>query len=181
MLIGALLGGRSGGRFGGRFGGQNGLVRLTLVSAIGLALSLAGMGLAPGVVWVLPAVVAGGTCNGLLNLATGSLVGIRSAEAVRGRVAAIVGGVASAGQVGALLLGGMLAAVLGPRQIFVLAGLLGMLVPLVLGRRLLASTRQPASTEQPAPSNSRRPPNSQRPPNSRRSPKSRRHRTGGRP
>lgn len=140
LLIGALL--------GGRFRGQHTLVRLALLSAVGLSLSLAGMGLAPGVVWMLPAVVAGGICNGLLNLACGSLVGIRSAEAVRGRVVAIVGGFASAGQLGALLLGGLLATVLGPRQIFVLAGLLGMLVPLGLGRRLLASTRQPAPAEQ---------------------------------
>jgi hypothetical protein len=103
------------------------------------------MGLAPTVAWVLPAVLAGGIGNGVLNLAVGSLVGMRSAEAVRGRVAAIVGGLASAGQVGAMLLGGVLASVLAPRQIFVLAGLLGMLVPLALGHRLLAAAGRPAA------------------------------------
>ncbi|MDQ1738433.1 MAG: hypothetical protein QOE53_85, partial [Pseudonocardiales bacterium] len=135
VLIGALL--------GGRFRGQHSLLRLTLASAIGLALGLLAMGVAPTAAWALPAVLAGGACNGLLNLAIGSLVGMRTAEAVRGRVAAIVGGLASAGQVGALLLGGLLAAVLGPRQIFVLAGLLGSLVPVALGRRLLASADRP--------------------------------------
>lgn len=90
VLIGALLARR----FSGGFGGQHGLVRLALTSAAGLSLSLVGMGLAPTVVWVLPAVLAGGMCNGLPNLASGSLVGIRSAEAVRGRVAATVGGLA---------------------------------------------------------------------------------------
>jgi hypothetical protein len=59
-----------------------------------LSLGLVGMCMAPTAGWVLPAVVAGGICNGLLNLANGSLVGMRSAEAVRGRVAAIVGGLA---------------------------------------------------------------------------------------
>jgi MFS family permease len=128
------------------------LLRLVLVSAIGLSLGLAGMGLAPAVAWVLPAVLAGGACNGLLNLAIGSLVGMRSAEAVRGRVAAIVGGLASAGQVGAMLLGGLLATALEPRQIFVLAGLLGLLAPLGLAHRLLASAEQPVTlpvAEQP--------------------------------
>ena len=146
LLAGALLGGRVLGRFNARSSGaQRRLLRLALVSAIGLSLGLAGMGLAPTVVWVLPAVLAGGVGNGVLNLAIGSLVGMRSAEAVRGRVAAIVGGLASAGQVGAMLLGGLLASVLAPRQIFVLAGLLGMLVPLALGHRLLAAAGRPAA------------------------------------
>jgi MFS family permease len=64
-------------------------------------------------------------------------------------VAAIVGGLASAGQVGAMLLGGLLASALAPRQIFVLAGLLGMLAPLALARRLLASADQPFSPAAP--------------------------------
>lgn len=139
LLAGALLGGR----VPGGPGAQRRLLRLVLAGATGLSLGLAGMGLAPTVAWVLPAVLAGGVCNGLLNLAIGSLVGMRSAEAVRGRVAAIVGGLASAGQVGAMLLGGLLASALAPRQIFLLAGLLGVLVPLGVARRLLASADQP--------------------------------------
>ncbi len=137
LLTGALL--------GSRFRGQPQLLRVSLGSAAGLSLSLLGMGLAPRVGWLLPAVLAGGMCNGLLNLAIGSLVGIRSAEAVRGRVAAIVGGLASGAQVGALLVGGLLAAVLAPRQIFVLGGLLGLLAPLALGRRLLAVPVRPVA------------------------------------
>jgi MFS family permease len=137
VLIGALL--------GGRFRGQYSLLRLSLASATGLALVLVGIGVAPTAAWALPAVVIGGACNGLLNLASGSLIGMRSAEAVRGRVAATVGGLASSGQVGAMLLGGLLASFLGPRQIFVLAGLLGALVPVGLARRLLASADQPSA------------------------------------
>ncbi len=143
LLVGALLGGRFGspGEAGGS--AQLRLLRLALVSAGGLALGLAGMGAAPAVAWVLPVVLLGGACNGVLNLALGSLVGIRSAEAVRGRIAAVVGGLTSAGQVGALLLGGLLAGILGPRQIFLLAGLAGLLVPVCLARRLLTSADQP--------------------------------------
>ncbi|HST47766.1 MFS transporter [Jatrophihabitans sp.] len=146
LLVGALLGGRF--RDGSGATGQLRLLRLALVSAGGLALGLAGMGAAPTVAWVLPAVLAGGVCNGLVNLAIGSLVGMRSAEAVRGRVAAVVGGLASAGQVGALLLGGLLAGILEPRQIFLLAGLAGLLVPVCLAHQLLASA---ASATAPAP------------------------------
>ena len=145
VLVGALLGGRA----RGGSTGPHRLLRLALTSAVGLSLSLAGMGVAPTAAWALPAVLAGGTCNGLLNLASGSLIGMRTADAVRGRVAAIVGGLASAGQVGAMLLGGLLAGVLGPRQIFVLAGLLGALVPVGLGRRLLRSADRPFSPAAP--------------------------------
>jgi len=148
LLAGALLGGR----MAGGSGDQRRLLWLTLVSAGGLSLVLAGMGLAPAVAWVLPVVLAGGLCNGLLNVATGSLIGMRSAEAVRGRVAAITGGIASAGQVGAMLLGGLLASALAPRQIFVLAGILGALVPLALGHRLLLSApARPAASPDPGP------------------------------
>jgi MFS family permease len=139
LLGGALLGGRL--LDGGRFSGPGTLLPVALGSSVGLSIGLAGMGSAPAVGWLLPAVLVGGLSNGLLNLSIGSLVGTRSPEVGRGRVSAIVGGLTSAGQVGALLLGGLLATVLTPRQIFLLAGLLGVLVPLALGRRLLATAR----------------------------------------
>jgi MFS family permease len=145
VFAGAMLGGRL--RRSG--GAQPLLVRLTVASSIGLAISLFGMGVAPTVVWLVPPLVIGGVSNGVLNLAIGSLVGIRSAEAARGRVSAMVGGLASAGQVGSLLLGGLLAGVLEPRRIFVLAGLLGALVAVVLGRRLTASADRSVSPAAP--------------------------------
>ncbi len=140
-----MVGGMWGvGLFGGamlgrRLPGQRPLLRVALGSCALLGLALVGMGVAPNPPWMLPASLCGGIANGLLNLSTSALVGIRTAEQVRGRVSAIVNGLTSAGQVGALLLGGLLAALLAPRTIFVVAGLLGVLTPLALCRWLLAS------------------------------------------
>ena len=128
-----------GAMLGRRLPGQRPLLRVALGSCALLGLALVGMGVAPNPPWMLPASLCGGIANGLLNLSTSALVGIRTAEQVRGRVSAIVNGLTSAGQVGALLLGGLLAALLAPRTIFVVAGLLGVLTPLALCRWLLAS------------------------------------------
>ena len=62
LLVGALLGGRSGPARPPV--DQLRLLRLTLVSAGGLSLGLAGMGAAPAVAWVLPAVLLGAPATG---------------------------------------------------------------------------------------------------------------------
>lgn len=144
MLAGALV--------GGRLPGQRGLLRAALAGCLLLGLGLVGMGLAPSVGWVLPACLLGGTANGLLSLSVLALVGIRTPEPCRGRVSATVNGITSAGQIGAMLLGGLLAVLLDPRQVFILAGALGLLAPLVLGRGLLAAGARPAEVAvSPAP------------------------------
>ena len=137
VLAGALA--------GGRLRGQPSLLRVALGSCLLLGVGLAGMGMAPTVGWVLPACLVGGAANGLLSLTISALVGIRTPEPVRGRVSATVNGLTSAGQLGAMLVGGVLAAVLAPRQIFVVGGLLGMLAPLALGRGLLRAAAAPAA------------------------------------
>ena len=60
-----------------------------------------------------------------------------SRKLVRGRVGSALGGLMAASMVGAMLLGGIAASTLNPRQVFLLAGLLGLIVPVVVGRRLL--------------------------------------------
>jgi MFS family permease len=62
------------------------------------------------------------------------------AVVARGLVAA-TNGIASAAMIGAFVLGGVLAAFASPRQIFLIAGLLGMLAPRTLGRWLLGACR----------------------------------------
>ena len=129
LLAGALL--------AGRLAGQRMLLRTAVGSCLGLGLALVGMGLAPTVGWMLAASVLGGLSNGMLSVAIGAVVGIRSPEAARGRVSAAVNGLSRTGQLGALLLGGLLAAMLNPRAVFVLGGCLGVLVVLTIGRSLL--------------------------------------------
>ena len=130
LLLGALL--------AGRLSGQQTLLRTAAGGCLGLGLALAGMGLAPSVGWMLPAAVLGGLGNGMLSVAIGAVVGMRSPEAARGRVSAAVNGLCTAGQLGALLLGGVLGALVNPRAVFVLGGGLGVLVVLTIGGSLLA-------------------------------------------
>ena len=95
------------------------------------------MAAVPDVALVLPVAFAIGAANGVLNLALGSLVMGRAAADARGRVGAVLNGVASGTQLGAYALGGLLAAALTPREIFAAAGLSGLLGPLLFGRRLV--------------------------------------------
>jgi len=112
-----------------------------LASTVALSLSMRGYTVAPGVAWLLPVAVAGGAANGLLNLGTSALTMMRAPEHARGRISAATNGIASAAMIGAFVLGGALAAIASPRQIFLIAGLFGMLAPLTLGRWLLGACR----------------------------------------
>ncbi|HEX9232228.1 MAG TPA: MFS transporter [Jatrophihabitantaceae bacterium] len=131
MLLGSLV--------GGRWSSQLALARV--VRTVALSLSMLGYTVAPGVAWLLPVAVAGGAANGLLNLGTSALTMMRAPEHARGRISAATNGIASAAMIGAFVLGGALAAIASPRQIFLIAGLFGMLAPLTLGRWLLGACR----------------------------------------
>lgn len=139
LLGGALL--------GGRLRGVGRLARAFVVASALLGAGLAGMGLAPSVQVLLVVAAGTGAFNGVVNVATSALIFGRAAAAERGRVAALIGGVASGAQLGAYAAGGALAEVLSPRTIFVLAGCLGLLVPLALCRGLLrVATPAPAAS-----------------------------------
>jgi MFS family permease len=107
------------------------------------------MGLAPGVVWLFAFGAATGAMNGVLNVTTGALVMGNVAPQERGRVAAVLGGVVSGTQLAAYAAGGALADPLGPRSVFVLAGSLAVLAPLLAGRQLLraAAARHKTDSE----------------------------------
>jgi MFS family permease len=131
VLVGALGAGRI------PVGGQ--AARL-VGAAAALAVGLIAIGLSPTVQVLLVAQFATGIANGVANVCAQTLVMGSAAPAERGRVGALVTGVLSAAELGAYVAGGALAAVLGPREIFVGAGVLGLAVPLLLGRALLRAT-----------------------------------------
>jgi MFS family permease len=139
MLAGSLL--------GARWSTPPALVRVILVGAGVLSAALAGYGFAPSVGWLLPMALTGGAANGLLNLSTGAMTMLRAPYEARGRVSAAVNGVASAAMIGAYVLGGVLANVATPRQLFIASGALGLLAPLAVGRMLL---RAASPTQVPA-------------------------------
>jgi MFS family permease len=138
-LTGSLLGGR-------RLRGQLPLARAFAGAAAALAAGLAAMAVVPNVQFALPVSFGTGAANGVLNLALGSLVMGRAAADARGRVGAVLNGVASGTQLAAFALSGLLAAVLTPREIFALAGLSGLLAPLLFSRRLLRAAAEPRTT-----------------------------------
>ena len=138
-IVGAAygLGALVGSVLGGRLRGDLHLARAFVGSAVGLAAALAAFAAAPSVAWVLPVALAGGAANGVLSLTLGSLVMGRADADARGRVGAVLNGVASGTQLAAFALAGLLAAVLTPREIFVAAGVSGLLAPVLFARRLI--------------------------------------------
>jgi MFS family permease len=123
------------------------LARALLGSAALLGLGLVAMGLSPGVAWLCAFGFATGTMNGVLNVATGALVMGNATPSERGRVAAVLGAAVSGTQLAAYAAGGLLAASLGPRGVFVLAGCLALLAPVATGLPLLrAAARHQAQT-----------------------------------
>jgi MFS family permease len=137
MLGGALA--------GGRLRGTATLARSFVGSCLLLSAGLVAVGAAPTIGWLLPGIALVGFMNGVLNVALASLVMGRTSAGSRGRVSALLTGVASGMQILAFAAGGALAAVLEPRTIFVAAGLLGVLVPLLLGPALIRNVGRDAA------------------------------------
>ena len=129
MLLGSLA--------GRRWTSQRALARVVIASATVVSAAMLGYAAAPSVGWLVPVSVAGGAANGLLNLGISALTMMRAPEPARGRVAASVNGVASAAMIGAFVLGGALSAVISPRQLFLMSGVLGLLVPVAFARSLI--------------------------------------------
>jgi len=137
MLIGALA--------AGRLRGTSTLTRGFVTACLVLSLGLVAVGVAPSVGWVLPGIAVVGFMNGVLNVALGSLVMGRTAADERGRVGALLTGMASGMQIIAFAAGGALASVLEPRTIFIASGALGVLVPLLLGPALIRRATAPSA------------------------------------
>ncbi|MDX6262846.1 MAG: hypothetical protein QOH84_4534 [Kribbellaceae bacterium] len=119
--------------------------RAVLAGTAAIGASCVLMGLSGGVVPLMIGAVAVGCGGGMLNAATGTLVVTRSLDAVRGRVVAALSGTARACSLLALLLGGVVGSLLGPRATFVVAGVLAVLAAAItaglLARRDVVRTK----------------------------------------
>lgn len=114
----------------GRLNGSRQLLRAITLSFAGLggiAVLIAGT---PSIGWLFAVYVVGGVINGLANAATGALIPLRIAEAFLGRANAAFSAMIRASGLGALAIGGLLADVLTPRQLFAACGVAGLLVVL---------------------------------------------------
>lgn len=122
--------------FTGRLKSDLARSRAVLAGTAAIGASCVLMGLAGGVVPLVIGAVAVGFGGGMLNAATSTLVVTRSVDALRGRVVAALSGTARACSLVALLLGGLVGSLLGPRATFVVAGVLAVLAALITGALL---------------------------------------------
>jgi MFS family permease len=95
--------------------------------------ALAPFAVVPAVWMLVPLSVLGGIGNGYANVCAATLLVSRTGEAERGRVSAAAGAALGGAQGVSLLLGGGVAAVLSPREIYATAGLLGVAVSIAIG------------------------------------------------
>jgi MFS family permease len=101
-----------------------------------MSLAMLAFGLAPAILLLVPFALLVGVGNGMANVCAATLVITRTPEQMRGRVSAALWAVLNAASVASLAAGGALAAVLDPRQVYLLAGGLGSMVTLWLAVRL---------------------------------------------
>ena len=132
----------------GRVRTERGQSRATIAGAAIACGALAGFAVAPAVAVLVPLSVLGGIGNGYAGTCLSTLLMTRTAETARGRVSAAANAILGGAQGASLLLGGALAVVLSPRELYAAAGLLG------LGAAgLLAIThRSPEAVPQESPS-----------------------------
>jgi MFS family permease len=95
--------------------------------------ALAPFALVPAVWMLVPLSVLGGAGNGYANVCAAALLVTRTADAERGRVSAAANAALGGAQGVSLLAGGAAAAVLSPRAIYAMAGLLGVAAAIVVG------------------------------------------------
>jgi len=102
-----------------------------------MALAMLAFGLAPAVALLVPFAVLAGAGNGMANVCAATLIMTRTQEHLRGRVSAVLWAVLNAASVASLAAGGALAAVLDPRQVYLLAGGLAGVVTALMAVRLV--------------------------------------------
>jgi MFS family permease len=130
IAVGSLLGGRD--------ATTARRLRWIVLAAGGMALCLVAAGLAPTLLVVAAAWALLGVANGALNTSTSTLLMTRVGDASRGQVIAALMGASRGFSIGALALGGLAAAAIGPRATFVVSGALALAVTVLLAVRVLA-------------------------------------------
>jgi MFS family permease len=95
--------------------------------------ALAPFAVVPAVWMLVPLSVLGGLGNGYTGVCFSTLLVSRTPDSARGRVSAVANATVGGAQGVSLLIGGTIAAVLSPRAIYALAGLLGVAAATAIG------------------------------------------------
>ncbi|AGL13914.1 Transmembrane secretion effector [Actinoplanes sp. N902-109] len=144
---GALLGSVVFGRIGRRWTEPAQLVRLTLLLMGGCCAAVLAAAAVPNALALVPIWLAGGLCNGGLNLFAGVVVARQVPEGARGRAYAVLSSATqSAGMIGFLVAGPLLEMV-APRVLVAAAGIAGLVAVLAC----LAPVRRPGREIAPCP------------------------------
>jgi MFS family permease len=129
----------------------------TIAGAAVACAALAPFAVVPAVWMLVPLSVLGGIGNGYANVCASTLIVSRTPDAERGRVSAAASAAIGGAQGVSLLAGGAVAAVLSPREIYAIAGLVGVAVAIAIGafhaarpartgRQVLARPGEPLSS-----------------------------------
>jgi MFS family permease len=126
--------------------------------ALGLMVSLAGMGLVflvasavPTVLWLVPLYLVGGVFNGGLNSVVGLLVARRVPAGSRGRAMGVLSGASNAAVTVGYVSAGLLMQVLTPRQCLAASGLAGVLTMVAFAVPIMRAARRPHAADEPRP------------------------------
>ena len=104
-----------------------------------IGVAILGVGLAPGLWWILPFYFLGGIGNGAQASVTHILVNTRVPDGHQGRAFAALGAVSNSGPALGFVLGGVFLSFMSPRTGFLISGALVMAGILVFSRDLLKS------------------------------------------
>jgi MFS family permease len=126
-----MLGQAIGPLLAGRVADDRARITVTACSAAGIGVLVALIGLSPALWPMFPLYAVAGLLAGALNGCLSTLVVTRSAEAARGRVIAVLVGATRGCSAAAMIIGGMLGALLGARTTFVIGGALAGVVALL--------------------------------------------------
>lgn len=117
----------------GRIRTERAQIWATIAGAAVACAALVPFAVVPAVWMLVPLSVLGGTGNGYANVCLSTLLVTRTPDAERGRVSAAANAAVGGAQGLSLLAGGAVAAVLSPREIYAIGGLLGVVVAMAIG------------------------------------------------
>ena len=142
--VGSVLGSLLAGRL------HQGLVHLArsilvAITIVGVMIGL--VGLVVRVTYIFPLMAIAGVAAGIAQVAFSTLCVVRSPEALRGRVFAAIGAIFTGDQIGATAAGGIVLALVAPRTVFQIGGIVATTFALVLGPLALRASRQAHARE----------------------------------
>lgn len=113
-------------------------IHATIGGAALACAGVAGFALAPSAAVLVPLAIVGGFGNGYAGTCLSTLLVTRTPDSARGRISATANAIFGGTSGASLLVGGAVAVALSPREIYAVAGLLGLAAAAIMGVRYAA-------------------------------------------